>query len=102
RHRLGVIRIIVGRIQLLGTHIDRLVPQPLQLIDEAVLELEADMIGPDINLLRHRSLTPRSSKLLQHNTTACHPERRRREGPAFRIASDAGPSLRALRALRSG
>src|SRR5258705_2240680 len=94
RDRLGIVRIVVRRIQLLGSDVDRLVSEFLQLVDKPVLEIEPHMIRPHVNLLSHRSFPP----LLQRKQRACHPEPRRREGPASAFWDPkAGPSLRALR-----
>src|SRR6266478_2330779 len=56
---LGVVRIVVRRIQLLGPHVDRLVAELLELVYQAVLEIEADVVGTHKDLLSHgSSLTP--------------------------------------------
>src|SRR6266571_532088 len=52
RHRLRVVGIVVRRIELPGPHVDRLVPELLQLVHQPVLEVEPHMIGADVDLLR--------------------------------------------------
>src|SRR5690349_20932860 len=53
--RLGIVRIVVRRIELLGTHIDRLVTHLFELGNEPVLEIKPDVVGSQIDLLTHRS-----------------------------------------------
>src|SRR5213592_339442 len=122
--RLGIVGIVVRRVELFGAHVDGLVPKLLELVYQPVLEVEPDVVGSNKDLLSHRSFPP----LLPRKPRACHPERSARnarrardllsyararsEGPfasaagaknlLFGSASEAGPSLRALRALRSG
>src|SRR6266568_4182923 len=59
RHRLGIVGIVVGRIELLRPHVDRFVPELFQLVYQPVLEIEAYMVCTHIDLFRHWShLTP--------------------------------------------
>src|SRR6267142_2004010 len=68
---LGVVRIVVRRIQLLGPHVDRLVTKLLELVNEPVLEIEPHVVRTHKDLLSHRSFPP----LLPRKLRACHPER---------------------------
>src|SRR6266516_5588007 len=64
RDRLGIVGIVVRRIQLLGPHIDRLVPELFQLVHEPILQIEPDVVRAYEDLLSHRSLNPHSRFLL--------------------------------------
>src|SRR6266516_261305 len=51
--RLGIVGIVVRRIQLLWPDIDRFVAEPLQLVDKPIFQVEADMIGANVDFFSH-------------------------------------------------
>src|SRR6266850_7377062 len=59
RHRLGIVGIIVGWVQFLWSHVDRLIAELLELVDKAILQVEPTMVGAPIDLFSHGCpLTP--------------------------------------------
>src|SRR6266576_3922232 len=57
-HRLGVVRIVVRRVESFWPNIDRLIAELLELVHEAVLEFEPHVIRADENALRQSSVSP--------------------------------------------
>src|SRR5258705_7040473 len=71
RDRLGIVGIVVGRVELLGPNIDGLVPELLQLIHKPVLEVEPDVIGSYVDLLSHRTPQTADGRRLTAQTKFC-------------------------------
>src|SRR5437762_3394885 len=57
-HRLGVVGIVVRRVEVFRANIDRLIAELLELVHEAVLEFEPHVIRADENALRQSSVSP--------------------------------------------
>src|SRR5439155_5090605 len=53
--------IVVARVERFGADVNGLVAELLQIRDELLLQLEARMIRPDIDLLRQSSASPSQS-----------------------------------------